>query len=134
MKKENLKKLKGPSGGRLKYFYPNGRTLKNIEMISKEMAGYRIMFFRAKNEEEIKKHITQEEGECVFWHDFSNFLEGITKGERTTFLAGDPMRFEGVIRGVVQIIKQNFLEVEITPELFAYFMTDDDYINCIKKA
>jgi hypothetical protein len=134
MTKNELKKLKGPSGGRQKYFDLTNRILKNITLISKKEADDKIMFFRAKDEEEIRKHITQEEGGCIFLNDFSDFLEGITKGEKTTFLAGDPMRFEGVIQGVVRIEEDDYLEIKITPRLFAYFWINDNDIFCIKKA
>jgi hypothetical protein len=51
------------------------------------------------------------------------------------------MRFKGVIKGIVTIKKHDFLEIEIAPEVFAYFwiyeriyVNNRDGICHIKKA
>jgi hypothetical protein len=144
MTKNELKKLKGPNGGRLNYFYSFDCTLGTLRLSSKKEAisTYTFMFFRAKNKEEILKAVEQIEGECVslwndfsdLWNDFSDFLEGITKGEEINFLAGDPMSFKGLITGIVKIGTKEYLEIKISDEIFAYFLIREGNIHCIRKA
>jgi hypothetical protein len=115
----------------------NGDMRDLYPIPEEEKTHVKFMFFRAENEEKIRKHVKTIKGKPVpRYNDLEEIVNKLTSQirnkKKTVFLAGDLMRFKGRYMGIVGIGKEIYLVIEISKRLYFYSWIRNDMVHYLK--